>query len=119
MINKLNIPCVRKGLAVAIIFLFIGLAFAPSIHASIQQEALDEISTIIEENEGIRNYIDKKSEDDCGCGEQGVTEWRYPIICILLGYLFIFVMALLVLGIDLNLYTAIEDLGKELNCRWA
>jgi len=41
-------------------------------------ETIEEISTIIEE-EDVRNYIEKSSEEDCGC--EKTNEWDFPIIC--------------------------------------
>ena len=106
----------KKGLAVAVILLFVDVAFAIPINANVSKsslvsildrevleedeatpiefelqrirelvqsvdlrkiivntdgviDTLEEISTIIEENEDIRNYIEKSSDNDCGCDE--------------------------------------------------
>ena len=61
-------------------------------------ETIEEISTIIEE-EDVRNYIEKTSEEDCGCEKP--NEWGFPIICttllIMTGSMFILWMLLLIL----------------------
>ena len=106
----------KKGLAVAVILLFVDVAFAIPINANVSKsslvsildrevleedeatpiefelqrirelvqsvdlrkiivntdgviDTLEEISTIIGENEDIRNYIEKSSDNDCGCDE--------------------------------------------------
>ena len=80
----------KKCLGVAFILLFIGVLFAQSIHAKIQEGAIDEISTIIEENNNIGKNILKNSNEDCGCNDNNV--WEFPIICSILDFLFEFVL---------------------------
>ena len=41
-------------------------------------ETLEEISSILEE-EDVRNYIEKTSDEDFGCEEP--NEWGFPVIC--------------------------------------
>jgi len=47
-------------------------------------ETLEEVSSILEE-EDVRNYIEKSSEEDCGCGDESSDlEGGFPVICTLL-----------------------------------
>ncbi len=61
----------RKGLAVCIILLFIGLALTPTTYADVSKPVLD---TVVREN---------INEEDCGC-EDETTEWGFPVTCIIL-----------------------------------
>jgi hypothetical protein len=106
------------------LILILGIAIAPSVNADMK---VLEIKTMQEQRlieliEGmIVYYSDSYNSiyvNDCGCDDQGTTEWRNPVRCFFLGCIFIVVSTLLILGINLNLYNTIEDMGKELNCRW-
>ena len=119
MVSKATISKIKKNGVVAIIFLFISTVFAPSIHAKIQQETLDEISTIFEENEFIRNYIEKNSDEDCACENGNTIRWNFPTICTLLLPLFVLGLVL-ILGIPhfSILYEIMIYIGSTLNCFW-
>lgn len=120
----------KKLFVTGIVILFLGVALAPSIHAKIQQETIDEIPTIIEENEFIRNYIEKNFDEDCDCEEQETTAWSFPIICGLLYPLAIlswvmFYIPMLIFGpnwpgiIGAFFYMTMKNIGTTLNCNWA
>jgi len=96
----------RKGLAVAVILLFIGLALTPTTYGDVSKPDLDTISP------------NKESDEDCGCEEE-TTEWGYPVLCTLLYPLLIVSYVLMRLFSFYEFYTFMEELGKELNCYWA
>ena len=97
---------IRKGLAVAVILLFIGVAFTSSINANVSKSSVE---TIVD--------VDTK-EEDCGCEEE-TTEWGYPVLCTLLYPLLIVSYVLMTLFSFYEFNTFMEELGKELNCYWA
>jgi len=147
----------KKSLVVAVILLFIGVAFTSSINANVSKPIIDtpledetpietnyqrirelvqsidlrkiivnpdavvvsleEISTIIEENE------------DCGCDEDSsTTEWTSPVLCTLLYPLLVIVWGLVFIPWIVfdyhpdylhSLYNNLIDIGIELNCWWA
>ena len=96
----------KKGLAVAVILLFIGVAVAPSINANVRKSSVE---TIVN--------VDTK-EEDCDCEEE-TTEWRFPVLCTILYPLLIVSYILMTFFSFYDLYTFMEALGKELNCYWA
>ena len=96
----------RKGLAVAVILLFIGVAFTSSINANVSKSSVEPIAD-----------VDVK-EEDCGC-EKETTEWGFPVLCTLLYPLLIVSYVLMTFFSFYDLYTFMENLGKELNCYWA
>jgi len=51
-------------------------------------ETFGEILSILEE-EDVRNYIEKSSDEDCGCEDESTTELEFPMICGLLNYIYI------------------------------
>ena len=127
----------KKGVVVAVILLFIGLAFAPSINANIgkssegisqendtfplEVDTLEEISTIIEENDDLRAYIEMQSDGDCGCfDDSSELEWNYQFICLLLYPLFytVFLIWMATGWLD-TFFHYILEIGYELNCFWA
>jgi len=68
----------KKCLAVIVILLFIGVAFAIPINANVSKSSL-ETDSIIEVFE--ENVIVKPSDEDCGCEDEITPDWDYPIIC--------------------------------------
>jgi len=96
----------RKGLAVAVILLFIGVAIAPSINAGVSKPDIDTVS------------MNKESDEDCGCAEETPNGWNYPFFCTLLYPIFWFGVTLLILGLPADWVYTIGDIGKELNCWW-
>jgi len=83
-------------------------------------DTLEEISTIIEE-EDVRNYIEKSSEEDCGCEEDSsYLGWFFPAICTLLVPLW-GIAALIVLVSNGVIWQPVEimaQIGLSLNCYW-
>jgi len=83
-------------------------------------ETLEEISSILEE-EDVRNYIEKTSEEDCGCEEESTDlEWFFPAICTLLVPLW-GIAALIVLVSNGVIWQPVEimaQIGLSLNCYW-
>ena len=70
-------------------------------------DTLEEISTIIEEDE------------DCGCEDDSSgLEWYFPIICISLFPSFYISIILLMLFSVNKPFLFLQDLGKELGCFW-
>ena len=97
----------RKAAALVVISLFIGIAVAPSVTAYTQQDALDELSTIIQEDE------------DCGCNEESSTlDWKYPVLCTLLYPVFILALYLYFIWDITFLGEIIWAIGTTLNCFW-
>ena len=110
---------IKKGLAVAVILLFIGVAFTSSINANVSKPVLESVpdidvkedATLIEfEVQRIRELVQSidlrkiivnpdavvdtleeistiiEENEDCGCGDDSSKlEGVFPIICILLG----------------------------------
>jgi len=143
----------RKGLAVAVILLFIGVAFASSINANVSKSgvepiadvdvnenvtqietdyqrirelvqsidlrkiivnpdavvvSLEEISTIVEENE------------DCGCEDDSSTlEWRFPVLCTFLYPLWIIAGGILLIFHIFQFMDFMNAIGNNLDCWWA
>ena len=63
-------------------------------------DTLGEISTTLEENDGLRAYIEMQSDEDCGCENDNTTDWNFPFLCVLL-------VPLLILGLDLYLWNGL------------
>ena len=142
----------RKGLAVAVILLFIGVAFTSSINANVSKSgvepivdvdvkedvtpietnyqrirelvqsialgkiivnpnaiivSLEEISTIIEENE------------DCGCEDVSPVGDSYSIMCFLLAPLAVLSLMAWFMGRVTWLGELVFGLGGRFNCFWA
>jgi len=155
---------IKKGLAVAVILLFIGVAFAPNINADVSKqdtdvieedvtptpmvlalqlmtklrnhkdienvESEDDVLQIIEGDEELNSIYEQLFVEDCGCEEQGTTEWSFPIICGLLYPAAIlswvmFYLPMLIFGpnwpgfIGAFFYMIMNNIGTTLNCNWA
>lgn len=158
---------IKKGLAIAVVLLFIGVAFAIPINANVSKSSLEpvsnievleeedgapiefelqrirelintidlhkmivetdvvidalvEISTIIEENQDVIDYIEKTSDEDCGCEDESTDlEWMFPVVCTLLYPLSVIAGVLFLLFHIRLFYDLIWPLGTELNCFWA
>jgi len=81
-------------------------------------DTLEEISSILGE-EDVRNYIEKSSEEDCGCEEDSSEfEWFFPVICTLIFPIWI-VAFLLVLFFGYPFGEFMMTIGVSLNCFWA
>jgi len=83
-------------------------------------DTLEEVSTILEE-EDVRNYIEKTSEEDCGC-EEDVSdfEWFFPMICTLLlpAWTVAFYLLLMSDGMIWQPAEFMAQIGSNLNCYW-
>lgn len=83
------------------------------------QEMQKEISTVIERNEALSKKIEKLSDLPCECEKDSTTGWRYPVLCLFLGYLFVFAFILWWWGfIGSELMFIIGGIGEALNCYW-
>jgi len=81
-------------------------------------DTLEEISTIIEE-EDVRNYIEKTSDEDCGCEEDGLNLGGvFPILCILLFPLYIISWYIFWFGVSEIPIQMVMPLGYRLGCDW-
>ena len=81
-------------------------------------DTLEEISSILEE-EDVRNYIEKTSDEDCGCeADSSDLEWFFPTICTLL-VPFVYISLILQMMFGVPIFGFIFDIGEELNCFWA
>ena len=84
-------------------------------------DTLEEISTILED-EDVRNYIEKTSEEDCGCEKDSSEfKWFFPVICTLLlpfWYIAFFIWGSSFFTFDLPLLI-MAQIGSDLNCFWA
>jgi len=84
-------------------------------------ETLEEISSKLEE-EDVRDYIEKSSEEACGCEEDSSEfEWFFPVICTLLFpiwfvVIFIFFSSHRMFGALLA--ETMAQIGHDLNCFW-
>ena len=84
-------------------------------------DTLEEISTILEEKD-VRNYIEKTSDEDCGCGDDNSEfEWFFPVICTLLFP--IWFVAIFIFFSSHRMFGAIfaetmAQIGHDLNCFW-
>ena len=90
---------IKKGLVGAVILLFIGLTFAPSINAKIGElsEGISQNNNNLQlesEFQRIKAYIEMKSDGDCGCTSESDSnvelqdEDKYPVFCELLYLLY-------------------------------
>lgn len=108
----------RKGLVVAVILLFIGVAFAIPINANVSKSRfeLDYNMKILEEDD-----IEKSSEEDCGCEDYSSTlEWNFTIICNLMFFPFIIINLYYTLrGFFPFMHSILEGIGVLFNCFWA
>jgi len=103
----------KKLLVVGVIVLFLGVAFAPSINANIEELSVNntimDISPILEED-----------EEDCGCfDDSSELEWKYPVICTLLYPIWLISVAVLYLFHFKQFVDIMDSIGIELNCFWA
>jgi len=82
-------------------------------------ETLEEISSILEE-EDVRNYIEKTSDDDCGCEDESTTEWGFPMICTLLfpAWTIAGIILLVSNGVIWQPAGIMAQIGLSLNCYW-
>jgi len=80
-------------------------------------DTLEEISSILEE-EDVKNYIEKTSDEDCGCEDDSSDlEWFFPTICTLL-VPFVYISLILQMMFGVPIFGFIFDIGEELNCFW-
>ncbi len=83
-------------------------------------DTFEETSSILEE-EDVRNYIEKTSDNDCGCEDDSSDfEWFFPMICTLLvpawGVAFVIYFAS-----NRMIWQPAEimaQIGQNLNCFW-
>jgi hypothetical protein len=97
----------RKGLAVSVILLFIGVAVAPYINFTVVKASINDKPEIIQ-----------PSNSQCDCeNSTGVTSWPFPFICAILGAIGVLVV-LLTWNTDIgdNLLTTILILYELFNC---
>ena len=81
-------------------------------------DTLEEISTIIEE-EDVRNYIEESSEEDCGCEDDSLNLGGFfPILCILLFPLYIISWYIFWFGVSEIPIQMVMPLGYRLGCDW-
>jgi len=81
-------------------------------------ETLEEISTILEE-EDVRNYIEKTSDEDCGCEDDSSgLEWYFPMICTVLYPTWMISIILLMLFSIYQPFLFLQELGREVGCFW-
>jgi len=84
-------------------------------------DTLEEVSSILEE-EDVRNYIEKTSDEDCGCEDDSTEfKWFFPVICTLLFpiwfvVIFIFFSSHRMFGALLA--ETMAQIGHDLNCFW-
>jgi len=89
-----------------------------------------EIISIIERDNKLNSMVEKLSDEDCDCEEQGTTEWPFPVICGLLYPAAIlswvmFYIPMLIFGpnwpgfIGAYFYMIMKNIGTTLNCNWA
>ena len=126
---------IKKGLVVAVILLFIGLTFAPSINAKIGElsEGISQNNNNLQletEFQRIKAYIDMKSDGDCGCTSESDSnieiqgEDKYPGICFLLFLLYLPIwLMILVVPLELKVLfhvigSPIAYLAVSLGCSW-
>jgi len=100
-------------------------------HKDIQNvESEDDVLQIIEGDEELNSIVEQLFVEDCGCEEQGTTEWSFPIICGLLYPAAIlswvmFYLPMLIFGpnwpgfIGAFFYMIMNNIGTTLNCNWA
>lgn len=83
-------------------------------------DTLEEISSILEE-EDVRNYIEKSSDEDCGCEDDSSDfEWFFPVICTLLlpAWTIAGIILLLSNGMIWQPVEIMAQIGLPLNCYW-
>jgi len=83
------------------------------------QETQKEISTVIEKDTKLNTYVTQLQNSECDCKNEDITQWNFPILCILLYPLLIVSVILLLLLHYYPFYDFMEALAKELNCFWA
>ena len=82
-------------------------------------ETLEEISSILEE-ENVRNYIEKTSDEDCDCEDDSSGfEWFFPVICTSL-FPLVWLAVALVAGPPHWTFPAeiMIAIGEKINCWW-
>ncbi len=81
-------------------------------------DTLEEVSSILEE-EDVRNYIEKSSDEDCGCeDDSSAFEWMFPMICSLLFPIWsITFLLVIIFGYPFGEF--MMGIGVSLNCFWA
>ena len=66
--------------------------------------------------------LELKSQSDCGCDKYNTesTDWSFPVICFVLGGIFLIGLFLLVwTGVGYNLVMLLQIIGDILGCPWA
>jgi len=83
------------------------------------QEMQKEITAVIEKDATLDGEIKQLSNSQCDCENEKTTEWRFPVICILLSPLWI-VAAILAITSNYGFYFVeiMGYIGMKLNCFW-
>ena len=104
----------KKILTFGIILLFVSLAFIPCINGNSDVEIIESrnvnsdsrIKEFSIKLLGLKARLNDYNKDDCGCEEN--NEFRFPVFCKILGYLFWLIVILLsILDFYLGLYGGI------------
>ncbi|MCX6663460.1 MAG: hypothetical protein NTZ75_04365 [Euryarchaeota archaeon] len=87
----------------------------------INQRVQKDITTIIERDAMLKGEITQLSNSKCDCGNDNTTGWNFPVLCVILFPVLIFLYYMWgYFHFDfLNLITALLDVGAKLNCFWA
>jgi len=102
---------VKQGLTVAVILLFLGVAFAPSINADVNKPDIDGSKLI--------DYLDRIPKRNCDCEKDNPRDWNFPGICTVLFPIFLIALILAInypypmYFIEIMMY-----IGSIFNCWW-
>jgi hypothetical protein len=120
---------------------FIGLLFSKfisksKIHLMVEQyqfsnqEMQKEINAVIEKDTILNGEIKQLSNSECDCENEHTTLWSYPVLCMILYPIQLFVIYLALIGLlfyykgilqkwyFLNLFAILVNIGSTLNCFW-
>jgi hypothetical protein len=114
------------GMSILSVFILCSLSYQPII-ADTPIETITQVKKskasdldVDELKELYTKLLEFKSQsnDDCGCEE--TTEWRFPVICTILGGIFLIGLFLWVwTGVGDNLVMSLQIIGDILGCPWA
>jgi len=107
----------KKGLAVAVILLFIGVAFSIPTNANVSKSSLEPVLDI----DVIEEDAEKSSEEDCGCEDNSRLDEGFPILCEIIFRLFsplFFICFFLPFLPCLIVGVMYDIIGEILDCDW-
>jgi len=109
----------RKGLAVAVILLFIGVALTPTTYGDFDKPDIEAIEEDVTPTP-IVLVLQLITKLHCGCeDDSSAFTWRYPVLCTFLYPLWIIAVGILFAFHIWQFFDTMAAIGIKLDCYWA